>query len=329
LIESKLGDHLKGKKVLVTGATGFIGSHIIERLVSLDAQVIGIGPYLGWRSIVPRLVQQKRAHFLQVQSFWDTTAIKRVLSQIQGIDYVVHLAYVIPRGDNLVERAIDDIRRNVLGTIQFIQLLPESVSKICFASSAMVYGPQPPLPVSETHGVNPVSVYSTGKLATENYICLHAKEKNISACNLRYSTVYGRLETSPRAIPNFIRSVLSEKPPVIYGRGDDISDFVHVNDVVDATLSSLTQAFWNNQIFNVGSGKGFSTCEIAERIIELVGKKIKPIHKQSNHLSKRIVCDITRASKILGYQPEVELNDGLMDEIKFFSENPKLWKETC
>jgi UDP-glucose 4-epimerase len=137
------------------------------------------------------------------------------------------------------------------------------------------------------------------------------------------------METDPRAIPNFIRRVLAGRPPVIYGKGGDVSDYVHVQDVVEATLLALAHDNGDVQVFNVGSGKGYSTYEIAERIIQLTGKRVKPIHKPSNHLTKRVVCDITRANSILGYQPKVELNKGLIEEINFFSDNPNLWREPC
>jgi UDP-glucose 4-epimerase len=320
-------EHLRGKKVLVTGATGFIGSHLVKRLVSLNAQVIAMGPSLGWRSIVPDLVKHDRARFVKLRAFWSPDAIKRVGSEIQGAEYIIHLAYVMPLGKTLLEKAIDDMRRNVLGTLQFLKLLPESVSKICFASSVMVYGPNPPLPVSERDLVQPITIYSAGKFATENYLGIHAKENGVSASILRYSTVYGPLETVPRAIPNFIRRVLAGKPPIIYGSGDDIRDYVHVNDVVEATLLTLSQDMGEVQVFNVGGGKGYKTREIAEEVIELTGKSIQPLHKPSNHDPYRIVCDISHACNVLGYQPKVELDQGLLDEIEFFTANPRLWNE--
>jgi nucleoside-diphosphate-sugar epimerase len=292
----------------------------------LNAQVVAMGPFLGWRSTVASLVQQRRARFIKFRAYWSPTAINRVRSAIQGTDYVIHLAYVMPRGSSPLEKAIDDIRRNVLGTVQFIRLLPASVSKICFASSTMVYGPNPPLPVSEANCTHPMCIYSSGKLATENYLQIHAKDNGLSTAILRYATVYGPMETVPRAIPNFIRCVLAGKPPVIYGKGDDVCDYVHVNDVVEATLLALAHDIGNLQILNVGSGKGYTTRDIAERIIKLSGKRIEPIHIQANLPIKRIVCDITHAGNIIGYQPEVELNNGLLDEIKFFYENPRLWR---
>lgn len=259
----------------------------------MNANVTAIGPSLGFRPIVKRFVGQERAHFVKLNAFWSPTALGRVKSDFQGTEYVVHLAYVMPRGQRILEKTIDDLRRNVDGTVKFIKSLPDSVSKICFASSSMVYGPNPPNLVSKSTCINPISVYSCGKLATENYHQLYGKDRSISTSTFRYATAYGPWETDPRAIPNFIRCVLAGKPPIIYGGGDNIRDYVHVSDVVDPTLSTLVNDTSDHQVFNNGSGKGYSTCQITERIIELTGKCLEPIHKQSNHVVNRIVCDIT------------------------------------
>lgn len=319
--------HLAGRKVLVTGATGFIGSHLVERLVSLGAQVTAVGPTLGWRPIVPSLVRQGRVRFVEVQAFWNPVSLQRVESEFKEVEYVIHLGYVMPRGKSSLENAVDDTRRNVLGTLGFVQRLPDSVSKFCFASSAMVYGLNPPRPVSETDCARPITTYATGKLATETYLRLHAKESGVSLSILRYATVYGPMEAVPRAIPNFIRRVLAGRPPVIYGEGDDTRDYVHVLDVVHATLLALTRDAYAVQVYNVGTGRGHTTREIAESIIRLAGKRVKPIHKPAKHVPNKVVCDISRARSALGYEPRIELKEGLGDEIRYFIDNPRFWRD--
>ena len=107
----------------------------------------------------------------------------------------------------------------------------------------MVYGATSTQPVSETDRACPMSVYAAGKLATETYLQLYAKESDIALTILRYATVYGPMETVPRAIPNFIRRVLSGRPPIIYGKGGDIRDYVHVLDVVEVFLVEDKEVF--------------------------------------------------------------------------------------
>jgi len=319
--------HLTGRQVLVTGATGFIGSHLVERLVSLGARVTAVGPCLGWRPTVRDLAQQGRVRFVKLQAFWNPASLARIASEFDGVEYVVHLAYAMPRESSCLDNAIADIGRNVLGTLRFVGALTRSVSKLCFASSAMVYGPNPSQPVSETDPAHPVTAYAIGKLASEAYLRSHAAECGVCVSILRYATVYGPMETVPRAIPNFMRHVLGGKPPVIYGSGDDVRDYVHVSDVVDATVLALVHDGAQVQVFNVGTGKGYTTSEIARHIIKLADKRMEPIHKPARHVPNKIVCDVSRARDTLGYEPTVSLDQGLRDEMRFFIENPKLWRE--
>lgn len=320
-------ERLTGRRVLVTGATGFIGSHLVETLVSLGAYVIAVAPTLGWRPMVPSLVRQGTIRFVQLKAFWNPASLEGVKREFGDVEYVVHLGYAVPRGKSLLENAVEEVRKNVLGTLHFIQRLPDSVSRICFASSAMVYGPSSPQPVSETDCAHPVTAYATGKLATETYLRLHARESGIRICILRYATVYGPMETVPRAIPNFIRNVLAGRPPIIHGDGDDIRDYVHVLDVVNATLLALAREGCNPEVYNVGTGEGRTTCQIAEQIIQLAGQPVGPIHEPANRGSRRLVCDISRARNTLGYEPRVKLDEGLVDEIQYFGNNPQLWRD--
>jgi len=316
---------LANRQILVTGATGFIGSHLVERLVALGAHVRAIGPTLGWRPVVSSLARQGKVRFVKLGAFWNPASVGRVLAELQGVEYVVHLGYAVPQGKSLLEKAAGDVRQNVLGTLAFIKRLPPSVSKVCFASSVMVYGCNPPQPVSETDFACPATIYATGKLATETYLRACEKEIGFAVSILRYATVYGPMETVPRAIPNFIRKVLAGKPPIIRGDGEEVRDYVHVLDAVDATLLALAQE-GRGQVYNVGTGKGHTTNEIAERFIQLAGRPLKPIHEPANQRSYKLVCDISHARNVLGYEPRVKLDDGLVDELQYYASNPHLWR---
>lgn len=325
---SSVEESISGKQVLVTGATGFIGSHLVDRLVNLNAEVTALAPSLGWRPMVKNYVEQGHARFIELREFWSSSAIDQLKSVFKGIEYVIHLAYVMPSGKNSIETTIDDTRKNVLGTLQIVQSISSSVSKFCFASSTKVYGLNPKLPVSESNNVHPDTPYTSGKITLENCLHILSEESEISISILRFSTVYGRYETVPRAIPNFIRSVLAGSPPIVIGKGDEIRDYVHVSDVVEGIILALVNDGEPCQVLNIGSGKGFSTVDIAGRIVELAGKELEPIHAPAKHMPGRIICDISRARRALGYEPKIELNNGLADEIKFFSDHPNLWRKS-
>jgi nucleoside-diphosphate-sugar epimerase len=317
---------LVGKKVLVTGATGFVGSHLVGQLVSLGANVVAAGAGMGWRPIVRTLVRQGQLQYIDLRTFWHPASLRRVMPAFEGVEYVVHLAYEMPRGTTLAEKAVDDNLRNVVGTLRLICCLPDSVKKICFSSSVSVYGSRSLEPVGEGEWPQPGTVYAVGKLATEQYLQQHALERNISLTILRYATIYGPLETDPRAIPNFIRQVLAGKPPVIRGDGEDVRDYVHVDDVVQATISALSFLIKDVKIYNVGSGKGHSTRQIAEFILRLTGDEREPIFKREEISTSGVICDISAARTLLGYSPKVELERGLRDEIEWFRRNPRFWQ---
>ena len=326
MIDSLLQEHLAGKKVLVTGATGFVGSHLVERLVYLGADVVAAGAGLGWRPVVRDLVRQGRVRFVNLRTFWHPASLQRAAPEFDGIEYVVHLAYEMPRGRTAAEKAIDDSIRNVVGTLRLIQHLPVSVVKICFASSVSVYGSGISQPVSETDCPHPATIYAIGKLATENYLRQHASETGVSVSILRYATVYGPMETDPRAIPNFIRRVLGGSPPIVNGDGKDARDYVHIQDVIQATVSALASDVHDTQIYNIGSGKGYTTRQIAEHIIRLTGGGLQPIFKREESVLSGAVCNISRARVMLKYEPQVDLEEGLRDEIQWFYRNPKFWR---
>jgi nucleoside-diphosphate-sugar epimerase len=318
-------DVLSGRKVLVTGATGFVGSHLVGRLAALGADVVAAGVGMGWRPIVRDLSRKGVVRFVDLKTFWHPASLKRVAPDLAGIEYVVHLGYEMPRGSSVVEREIDDNLRNVVGALRIIKNLPPSVKKICFASSASVYGPYSLKPVKETDTPHPATIYAIGKVATEGYLQQYANETGVSVSALRFATIYGTLETDPRAIPNFIRSVLAGKSPVIRGDGEDIRDYVHVTDVVNATIRALSMRQDVFRIINIGSGKGYSTRQIAERIIQLAGADVQPVIKGELLPTSGVVCNISRAYAELGYKPGVELDAGLRDEIEWFRCNPRLW----
>jgi nucleoside-diphosphate-sugar epimerase len=325
LAENFLRDRLSGRKILVTGATGFIGSYLVQKLARLGADVSALGTGLGWRPIVRDLLKEKRVRFLPVRTFWNVASLQRLKPQLKGIDSVVHLGYEMPQGATVIDRAIDDDLHNVLGTLRFVKHLPDTVSRICFASSVSVYGYGTRRFAKETDTPHPATIYATGKAATENHLKDHAKESGVSLAILRYATVYGPMETVPRAIPNFIRQVLKGNPPVINGDGKDVRDYVHVLDAVQATINALVVNIDGYETCNVGSGKGATTRQIAERIIHASGQKIQPVFKTNERASAGMILDISHAREKLRYVPARTLDAGLREEIEWFRRNPQFW----
>ncbi len=316
---------LEGKRVVVTGATGFLGSHIVQALVAARADVIAVAESLGWRPTVPRLVEDGAVRFVKLEAFWEPAALRSIADALEPAEYLVHLAYVSPPASGTLSKAAFETERNLLGTLRLLNLVSHSVRRVCFASSVMVYGNEPPLPVSEDDCAEPATEYATAKLAGENFMRGYGCESGVGVSILRYSTVYGPMETVARAIPNFIRQTLVGGAPVIRGPGDDVRDYVHVSDAVRATLLALANAEPRHDTYNVGSGEGRTTKEIAELIAALAGDDASLVHSPPATTPLSIVCDIARARADLGYEPRTVLDEGLLDEIRWFRSQPDLW----
>lgn len=317
---------LADKHVLVTGATGFIGSQLVPRLVECGARVIAAAPALGWRPSVARLVGEGKVTFVEADAL-TPEGMERLTPYLVDVDFVVHLARVWAQGNTPLELAVDETTRNLLGTVRFLAVAAERVSGIAYSSSVEVYGPPKQLPLREDHPLRPASPYAVAKLAVEGFLKAHAAREGIAIAILRYATVYGPGELVPRAVPNFIRAALQGKPPLINGEGLDVRDYVYVADVVDATLRALAAGQQGAHVYNVGAGIGYTTIDLARLIIRLSGAHLVPLHRPSNRIPLEIVCDISKARAELGYSPAFTLEQGLSAEIQWFRDNPALWRK--
>lgn len=318
---------LADRQVLVTGATGFIGSQLVPRLVECQARVIAAAPGLGWRPWVARLVQEGKVTFVEADAL--TPAGADFLSAyLTDADYVVHLARVWAQGNTPLELAVDETVRNLLGSIRFLAIAARRGLGIAYSSSVEVYGSPGPLPKSEDQPLRPTSPYGVAKMAVESFLKAHAASAPNSIAILRYATVYGPGELAARAVPNFIRAALQGQPPVVDGEGLDVRDYVYVRDVVEATLRVLAASADGVHVFNVGTGLGCSTIELAQLVLRVTGVPLEPICRPSSHVPLEIVCDISRAQRELGYFPAYTLEQGVSAEAGWFRANPALWCTT-
>ncbi len=320
------GATLAGRRVLVTGGTGFIGSHLVRTLVALGADTTVLAPSLGWRPTVRNLVKEKKARYVRLGALWQHDSLRRAMAGIGPVDFVAHLQYHAPTSSELLGAAIEDVRTNIVGTLALMRCVPSTTLRFCFASSGLVYGRGSEATFDETMEPRPESTYGIGKLAIERHLQQYSQRTGIVTPVLRYTTVYGPMETAPRAVPNFIRKVLAGEAPVINGPGDDVRDYVHVQDVVEATVLALTAPTARGVPYNIGSGAGRTTLSIAEQVIAQIRPGLRPVHRTASAAAAKISIDISRARRELGYAPVVELQRGLEEEIRWFRNHPKLWR---
>ena len=301
---------MRDRRVLVTGGAGFIGSHVTEALVRAGATVHVLDNLsTGRRDNLPAAARLFQGDILD----------GRLLDQaLAGVEEVIHLAARVAIRDSLLHFH-EDARTNLLGTLALLrQCRTHRVRTFLFASSMAVYADSArPDPVPESYTQEPISPYGLSKLAAEKYIRLLAGDLGMKCVCLRYFNAYGPRQASTPyvgVITIFIDNLLRGAPPVIFGDGKQQRDFVYVNDIVRATILSL-DAGLDNEVMNVGTGRGTSVNEIARMLIDKLNPGLEPVYAPAQPGEIRhSVADISRVRERLGYRPEGILEEKI-DEV--------------
>lgn len=312
---AEIEEQLQGKRVLVTGAAGFIGSRLVKALLDLHAEVVAVVDEEPDLTRLELLLANPKLH-LTCGSLTNVSASRSQRYQLENIDLVAHLGLHIPDSHSFGDQCRDNISLNLLPTVNLIQSLGDSVQGICFASSVAVYGCPNRLLVREDDLPAPISSYAVTKLAIEHYLRAYGHVKKIPVTILRYATVYGPGELRHRAIPNFLDALIHGQSLLIYGDGSEVRDYVYVDDVIRATICSLVRK--PDRVLNIGSGRGYSTLEVARQMIRLCSSDVEPQFLSSNEQNTSLLCDISAAKKTLDYTPQTSLEEGLMQEIEWY-----------
>ena len=303
-------------KYVVTGGAGFIGSHIVKFLVEEKHTV----------SVIDNLQVGTKKRLESVKEkidFYQTDILNfdEVEQIVQESDGVFHQAALTSLPESF-EKPIEYHNVNVNGTENIFKLSKKYGFKVVYASSSSVYGEVKKIPISEDFEKNPLNPYAETKLQDE-LLALKYSKLGSKIIGLRYFNVFGKGQTGSYAgvITKFINKVIQKEAPEIFGEGNQIRDFVSVEDVVQANYLAMI----NNvsvRFFNIGTGKTYSILEIAEIIINAASLSQKPIFKEAlvgdALLSK---ADIKLAKSVLNWEPKIDLKNWLKDEI------PKIIKE--
>lgn len=291
--------------ILVTGGAGFIGSHIVDKLIENNYDVI----------ILDNLTTGNKNNINPKAEFVNADIRDKDLDEkinFKDVEVVIHQAAQI-NVRNSVENPVYDGDINVLGTINILEMMRKyDIDKIVFASSGgAVYGEPNYLPVDENHPINPLSPYGLSKYVGEEYIKLYNRLYGIEYAILRYSNVYGERQ-DPKGeagvISIFIDKMLKNQSPIIFGDGNQTRDFVYVGDVAKANLMALN---WKNEIVNIGTGKETSVNELFDIIKHEIGFRGEAIYdKPREGEVYRIYLDIKKAES-LGWKPEIDLKEGI------------------
>ena len=302
----------QGKKVVVTGGAGFIGSHLAEELVKRGYKVTIVDDLsTGKMENVASLLGTGSLEFFR----GSVTDLSLLQELFQGVDYVFHHA-ALPSVPQSIEAPLASNDVNVSGTLKVLLAARDNgVRKVIYASSSSIYSDDATLPQKEDSSPEPQSPYAVSKLAGECYCRVFQEVYGLPTVCLRYFNVYGpRCEPDSQyaaVIPRFIRRVSRGEPPIIYGDGEQTRDFVFVNDVVEANILAIRSDF--NGIFNIGVGESITINQLAEVVINFAGNGLKPIHCEPNPGDVRqSLADISKA-KALGYAPRYSLERGLRE----------------
>ena len=308
---------MNSKKVIVTGGAGFIGSHLAEELAARDYQLIILDDLsTGRMENIGQLLKRDNVRFVQ----GSVTNLHLLQGLSQNVDYVFHQA-AIPSVPRSIKNPQASHSVNITGTLNVLLAARDSgVKKVIYASSSSVYGDTPTLPKVEDMIPNPQSPYALTKLVGEYYCNIFHQIYELPTICLRYFNVYGPRQDSnsqyAAVIPLFVARVSQNKPPIIYGDGEQTRDFTSIKDVVRANILAAEGDVCG--IFNIGVGKSISINELAELITKLMGGNIKPIRQEPRPGDVRYsLADITRA-KTFGYVPKHDLEEGLRETIKNF-----------
>lgn len=301
---------MKGRKVVITGGAGFIGSYLAWELCAENDVAVVDDLSTGSLRNIKALVDSGKVSFAE-QSVTDADGL---LAVFRGADYVLHQA-AIPSVARSVRDPLATNEAGIRGTLSVLSAAREAgVRKVVFASSSSVYGDTPTLPKHEGMIPRPMSPYAVTKLAGEHYCRLFTEIYGLKTVSLRYFNVYGpRQDPSSEyaaVIPRFISCALRGEPMPIYGDGMQTRDFTFVKDVAMANV--LAAESGATGVYNIGSGRRVSVMELAEKVAEAAGVELKVVHLPPRAGDVRdSLADITRAREGLSYSPGHSLEEGL------------------
>ncbi|PLV56641.1 SDR family oxidoreductase [Thermotoga sp. SG1] len=302
--------------VLVTGGAGFIGSHVVDRLIEKGYGVIVIDNLSSGK--VQNL--NRNALFYE-QSIEDEEMMERIFS-LHKPEYVFHLAAQASVSIS-VKEPTRDAKTNILGSLVLLEKsVKYGVKKFIFSSTGgAIYGENVKVfPTPETEIPHPISPYGIAKYSVEMYLDFFAREYGLKYTVLRYANVYG-----PRQDPHgeagvvaiFTERMLKGEEVHIFGDGEYVRDYIYVDDVVEANLLAMEKG--DNDVFNIGTGRGTTVNELFNMLKEITGYNREPVYKPPRKGDvRKSILDWTKAKEKLGWEPKVSLEEGLKFTVEYF-----------
>lgn len=321
----------KAKKVLVTGADGFIGSHLVEELVQQGAQVKAFVYYnsfnsWGWLEDVPRNTMKN----VEILS-GDIRDPHGVAKAMCGVDVVFHLAALIgiPFSYYSPDSYVDT---NIKGTLNVLQAARmQKVKRIIHTSTSEVYGTAQFIPITEKHPICPQSPYAATKSAADDLAMSFYKSFNLPVSILRPFNTFGPRQSSRAVIPTIISQIYAGNKTIKLGNLDAVRDLNYVQNTVDAFLALGESSRGLGEVYNTGSGEAVSIREVIDIIRDITQKKFRVVIDKTRIRPKKsevesLVCDALRLKQSTGWKPKTSLRQGLSKTSRWIKRNLKTYK---
>ncbi|MHB8985370.1 MAG: NAD-dependent epimerase/dehydratase family protein [Eubacteriales bacterium] len=307
--------------ILVTGAAGFIGSHLAERLLAEGFAVTGVDCFTNY---YPRRFKEDNLRVLRLKGDFhfiegDLLSLE-LTSLLKGIDVVYHLAAQAGVRASWGREFDVYVDNNIRATQRLLEAARVTgLKKFIFASSSSVYGDAETFPTSEASPTRPFSPYGVTKLAAEHLCSLYWENYGVPTVSLRYFTVYGPGQRPDMAFYKFFKAILTGQPLPLFGDGFQSRDFTYIDDIVEGSF--LAAGAPPGAIYNLGGGHRVTVKEVICLMEELAGvpARVQSQGKQKGDV-KDTSADITRAQRELGYRPRTTLADGLAAQLKWMRE---------
>lgn len=300
-----------GRKVLVTGGAGFIGSHLVRALLERGDDV----------RILDNFSTGNRGNLAGVDGDiqiveGELRSYERVQNAVRGQEFVFHQG-ALPSVPRSVQDPLTTGAVNVEGTLNvLLASRDEGVRRLVFASSSSVYGSQASLPLKESAKPDPISPYGVAKLAAERYCVSFSRVYPIETIALRYFNVFGP-QQDPRSeyaavVPRFITEVMAGRPVPIYGDGEQRRDFTYIANIVDANLRAAETADSNGEVLNIATGRSVSVNELADTIGAVLGREVERDYRPARPGEiPASWADVNAARAALSWEPTIDLTEGL------------------
>ncbi|MFG0262950.1 MAG: SDR family oxidoreductase [Novipirellula sp. JB048] len=313
-------NRLAGAHCLVTGGSGFIGSHLVDALRTVGAKVRVLDNFsTGFRHNLAHTTADEEVEIVT----GDASDPESVARATQGIDYIFHHAAMASVPRSMREPALCHAWC-ATSTVELLKAAADQgVKRLVLASTSAAYGDSPFVSKRESDAVAPLSPYAAAKLAAESYCQAFYRGWGLETVVLRYFNVFGPRQ-DPKSeysavIPRFVSMILSGERPIIYGDGEQSRDFVYVGDVARANLLAATSPAAAGGTFNIGRGERTSLLMLLHSLREILGQGIEPIHEAPRAGDVRdSLADINVARAQLGFEPQVSIPDGLQMSVEFY-----------